>query len=433
MLNKKWRHRIIDTKFINERVVTATIVVNHQRITLLLHSGYADQHVEKCAKRSRSTRQIAKNTYRLLEETSMQNWDLAAEPSAQVLADTHSTKETEEVTGWSSGWCYKATHHSTRWTERHLGNKRPTDLHKRNEKKIDYILTKRRYLKYNKDAEANNMIQMGSDHRCVMATFMITTPEKSNHCTTKQENSIQQSMKGGIKPRKTLELRSLSTKKDTKRSLKKQKKNRRHQKKSSCASKKRRCRITSKNVNAEAEAKMRMQKRKQNKSKERSQWRGGRSHRASCRTCRTRHGWENDDYEHDWRDSSWKHGLDGVQARRYEWRTDQRRDRNWTSWWRASCGGRRGRFYRATCQQWHEREGTRWWRGGRDSSSKSDWGDIKGIRGNQKSHRQEKKHTQRRETASERSEQTKKHVSGTKKEWKKTAWHPTNTWRLQRV
>ena len=55
---------------------------------------------------------------------------------------------------------------------------------KGNEKHIDDILTKRRYLKYNKDAEANDMIHMGSDHRCVMATFMITTPEKSSHCKT---------------------------------------------------------------------------------------------------------------------------------------------------------------------------------------------------------------------------------------------------------
>ena len=32
-----------------------------------------------------------------------------------------------------------------------------------------------------KDAEANDMIHMGSDHRCVMATFLIDTPEKNTH------------------------------------------------------------------------------------------------------------------------------------------------------------------------------------------------------------------------------------------------------------
>ena len=67
MLNKKWRHRIIDTEYINERTITATIVVNHQRIKLMSvyfsHSGYADQNVKKCTTRSRSTGQIAKNKY----------------------------------------------------------------------------------------------------------------------------------------------------------------------------------------------------------------------------------------------------------------------------------------------------------------------------------------------------------------------------------
>ena len=49
------------------------------------------------------------------------------------------------------------------------------------EKQIDHILTKRRYLRNVKDAEANDMIHMGSDHRCVVATFLINTPEKKTH------------------------------------------------------------------------------------------------------------------------------------------------------------------------------------------------------------------------------------------------------------
>ena len=32
-----------------------------------------------------------------------------------------------------------------------------------------------------KDAEANDMIHMGSDHRCVMATFLINMPGNDNH------------------------------------------------------------------------------------------------------------------------------------------------------------------------------------------------------------------------------------------------------------
>ena len=69
MLNKKWRQRIIDTECINERAITATIVINRQRVNLMSvffsHSGYADHHIEK-----------------IQNETSMQDWDLVTEPTA---------------------------------------------------------------------------------------------------------------------------------------------------------------------------------------------------------------------------------------------------------------------------------------------------------------------------------------------------------------
>ena len=55
-----------------------------------------------------------------------------------------------------------------------------TDVLHGKEKQIDCILTKRRYLMNVKDAEANDMIHMGSDHRCVMATLLINMPEKTN-------------------------------------------------------------------------------------------------------------------------------------------------------------------------------------------------------------------------------------------------------------
>ena len=40
------------------------------------------------------------------------------------------------------------------------------DVSKKNEKQIDCIIIKRKHLKFNKDAETNDMILMGSDHRC---------------------------------------------------------------------------------------------------------------------------------------------------------------------------------------------------------------------------------------------------------------------------
>ena len=51
MLNKRWRKRIIDTEYINERAIKTTILVNRQHIDLMSvyfpHSKYADHHIEK--------------------------------------------------------------------------------------------------------------------------------------------------------------------------------------------------------------------------------------------------------------------------------------------------------------------------------------------------------------------------------------------------
>ena len=87
----------------------------------------------------------------------------------------------------------------------------------------------------------------------------------------KKVNSMQQRMKGGNKPTKTMELGNLNSRTDTKRSLKKSKKNRRHkkkqQRKQDVELRKHKQKMTMQ--------KLRMQKRKQEKSKKRQQksWR----------------------------------------------------------------------------------------------------------------------------------------------------------------
>ena len=99
MLNKNWRHRVVDTEYINERVISTSIVVNRQHIKLMSVYFTPLGVSRKCTRRSRSKQQIAKDTYPLLEETSMQNWDQDTERNVSVLAGTHSTRETKEVIG----------------------------------------------------------------------------------------------------------------------------------------------------------------------------------------------------------------------------------------------------------------------------------------------------------------------------------------------
>ena len=104
MLNQKWKNRIIDTEYINERAITATIVVNCQRIKLMSvyfsHSGYADHHIEKMYKTIEKHKRNCKNIHtdcRRRLQCRTGSW--MRNRMYKVLADTLSTKETKEVIG----------------------------------------------------------------------------------------------------------------------------------------------------------------------------------------------------------------------------------------------------------------------------------------------------------------------------------------------
>ena len=104
MLNKRWRKRIIDTEYINERAIKTTILVNRQHIDLMSvyfpHSKYADHHIEKMYKtiEKHMTNNKKVHSYHWLE-TSTLSWDQEKERNEKVLANTPSTKATKEVTG----------------------------------------------------------------------------------------------------------------------------------------------------------------------------------------------------------------------------------------------------------------------------------------------------------------------------------------------
>ena len=132
----------------------------------------------------------------------------------------------------------------------------------------NYILTKRRYLRHNKDAEANDMIQMGSDHRCVMATFTVTMLGKNNHHQNTREKHDMIEYEERDQAEKTLKSRSLSLKRiprDHRKKKKKpppQKKQQRNQKVKTQKHKRKR------KKQQQQEQIVKMLKRKQKKSKE---------------------------------------------------------------------------------------------------------------------------------------------------------------------
>ena len=202
MLNKKWRQRIIDTEYINERAITTTIVVNRQRIKLtsvyFRHSGYADHHIEKMYK---TIEKHTANCKRYIPIGRDFNAELGhCHGTGCTSVGKYTLNESNKRGDWLKSWLMFKDYTALNTMYRKTPQKQTTFVSpKGNEKQIDYILTERRYLRYHKDAGANDMIHMGSDHRCVMVTFTITTLGKTSnhnnmegkHDTKKHERSTQ--------------------------------------------------------------------------------------------------------------------------------------------------------------------------------------------------------------------------------------------------
>ena len=154
------------------------------------HSGYADHHVEKGTDQSRNT-------------TNCENYipivggDFNAEvgPGCGTECTSvgkHTLNGGKKRGDWMKHWLMLQSITALNTMYRKNPGKQTTyRSSKRNEKQIDYITTERTHLKYNKDAEANDMFQMGSDHRCVMATLMITTPKRDGHRKTRHNKTRQ--------------------------------------------------------------------------------------------------------------------------------------------------------------------------------------------------------------------------------------------------
>ena len=134
------------------------------------HSGSADHHIEKCTK-----------------HIPIVGGDFFAEVGPDHGTECISVGRCTHNEGnkrgdWMKHWLIVPEYTALNTMYRKTLQKQTTFIYPKGyEKQIDYILTKRRYLRYNKDAEANDMIHMGSGHRCVMATFTITTPGKKSH------------------------------------------------------------------------------------------------------------------------------------------------------------------------------------------------------------------------------------------------------------
>ena len=185
LLNKKWKQRIIDTEYINERAIFTTILVNRQRIKLMSvyfsRSVNADHHNEKMYKT------IEKHTTNCKRYIPIVGGDFNAElgpgnGNECKSVDRYTLNEGNRRGDWMKHWMMLQGYTAPNTMYMKTPQKQTTFiLQKEKEKQIDYILTKRWYLRHAKDAEANDMIHMGSDHRCVTAILTINMPERKEH------------------------------------------------------------------------------------------------------------------------------------------------------------------------------------------------------------------------------------------------------------
>ena len=180
MLNRRWKKRIVDTKYISERAIKTTIIVNRRRIDLMSvyfpHSRYADHHIEKMYKTIEKHMQTTK-----LHADHGGDFNAELGPGSGPECKSVGKHPLNEATKGrlAESWLMLNDYSALNTMFRKTPQKQTSFVSpKGKEKQIGLHIDQRRYLRNVKDAEANDMIHMGSDHRCVMATFLIDMPER---------------------------------------------------------------------------------------------------------------------------------------------------------------------------------------------------------------------------------------------------------------
>ena len=151
------------------------------------HSGYADHHIEKMYKTIEKHTANHKRYIPIIGG----HFNAESEPghgTECISVGRYTLNEGNKRCDWMKHWLVLQGYTALNTMYRKSPQKQTTFVSPE-EKQIDYTRTKKRYLRHNKDAEANDMIHMGSDHRYVMATFTITMPGKSIHYKNTRKNT----------------------------------------------------------------------------------------------------------------------------------------------------------------------------------------------------------------------------------------------------
>ena len=197
LLNRRWKNQMNWVQCACERVVAMSISVNKQPIVLMSvympHSGYPDHHVENIYKTITTTIEKDKSMKIIGGDF---NAELGPGEGIELSAVGHYTLNKANCRGeWLTQWLLENSLVALNTMYKKIQKKQVTYLTPKNgEKQLDYILTDRKHYSWSKDAEANDTVHMGSDHRCVIAKFEIPKergkPRHSKAPMTEREGDI---------------------------------------------------------------------------------------------------------------------------------------------------------------------------------------------------------------------------------------------------
>ena len=188
LLNRKWKNQINWVQCACERVVAASTSVNKQPMILvsayLPHSGYPDNQVERTYKTITTMIDQEKNMKIIGGDF---NAELGPGDGIELSCVGHYTLNKANCRGeWMTQWLLENNLVAFNTMYKKLPHKQVTyHTRKGGKKQLDYILTDRKHCSWSKDAEADDTIDMGSDHRCVMAKFEI--PKKTKKSTRRNK------------------------------------------------------------------------------------------------------------------------------------------------------------------------------------------------------------------------------------------------------
>ena len=135
----------------------------------LHHSKYADHHIEKMYKTIEKHMTNNKKCIPIIGGDFNAELGLGKRTECKSVGK-YTLNESNKRGDWLKSWLMLSDYSALNTMFRKTPQKQTSFVSPMGkEKKIDNILTKRRYLRNVKDAEANDMIHMGSDQRCVIA------------------------------------------------------------------------------------------------------------------------------------------------------------------------------------------------------------------------------------------------------------------------